>query len=98
MPTGRPMTLKCPRCRCGQHGKPDAVRGIALLADVRRRRLYTAGRRGGRVTLQRAVHCRDCGHSWWTTHFDGELKLEALLDKEKQLRLPGTGTPGPVAL
>lgn len=98
MPTGRPMTLKCPHCRRGQHGQPEPDLGVMVLAEVRKRKVYGGGRRGGRVTFQQAVLCRDCQHSWWTTHFDSDLKLRELLERDKQLRLPSTGAAEPIAL
>lgn len=88
----------CPRCRAGQKDKPPIARGVLVLTDTRKRRLYSKRCPLGRLTFQRAVLCRDCGHSWWTTRFDSTLKLQAMLDREKQLRLPGAGPVEPALL
>ena len=62
---------------------------MRVLSDVRQRRLHTRLCPGGVVTLQRAVLCRVCGHSWWTVLFDDELKIQAMLESQRQLTLPG---------
>ena len=68
---------------------PGEAGGVRVLCDVRHRRLFTRRCPKGTMTLQRAVLCRDCGHSWWTVMFDSELKLRAILDGQRQLSLPG---------
>lgn len=98
MPTGQPITLKCPRCRRGQHGHRETEKGVSALAETRVRKLYNGRWPGGRVTFQRRAHCRDCDHLWWTTFFDHQLKLDELLERQRQLRLPGTGPAEPVKL
>ena len=98
MPTGQPLTLKCPRCRRGQHGRDAQKKGVKTLTETRLRKLYRGRRPGGKVTFQQAVLCLDCGHSWWTSLYDSFLKVRELLERQKQLRLPSTGPADPVQL
>jgi hypothetical protein len=32
------------------------------------------------------------GHSWWTRFYDAELKVEFMLDRQRQLVLPDMGS------
>lgn len=86
------IALKCPRR--GQYGHGEMAKGIHVMSDVRVRKLRNTRRPGPTVTFQRAVLCRDCGHSWWTTFFDSTLKMQELLAKQKQQTLPGVVPAG----
>lgn len=61
---GRPLTMKCPRCKAGKHGFARAARGVAVMLgrdEQPLRRLPNFG------FAQTRVRCRDCGHEWWST-------------------------------
>lgn len=61
---GRPLHLKCPRCKRGKYGRPKQVCGCMVQHDadgVPIRRI----RRGARMLT--LVSCRDCKHEWWST-------------------------------
>ena len=85
------IVLHCPGCHRGRCGRPVVERGVRLLAATRTRRVGPKGQR--RVVYQRAAACGDCGHSWWTVRCDTDLKIAALIDRQRQLPLPHTGVP-----
>lgn len=83
--------LRCPCCWCGGAGKAPVVKGVVPLNNGIRRRSVRE-RDVARVIIQRSVLCRDCGHSWWTRFYDQELKVQLLLDQQRQLVLPEIGS------
>jgi len=66
MPTGQPITAKCPSCRAGQHNHPGRPH-VQRLGEFRERRTWGHRRRGSVTKRQEKMRCLDCGHEWWST-------------------------------
>ena len=54
MTTGRPVRIKCPKCKRGKYGYSPQIRGVEGVGDRVKK-----GRRRIRLT-----RCLDCGHEW----------------------------------
>lgn len=69
MPTGRPLSLKCPSCKRGMYlhegrsGEQSPVR--IVLAE--QRKAWRSTRRGSVLRTLTLVGCPACLHRWWTT-------------------------------
>lgn len=63
MGTGRPLTVKCPRCRRGKYGYPPQEKGVRASPDILQREAW----RCHVLRTLTFVGCDDCGHAWWTT-------------------------------
>jgi ribosomal protein S27E len=79
MPTGTPLYMKCPKCRRGQYSYPRQVRGVRPTGKVEKRITRSAHcghGSGGRAFYghRGQVECLDCGHVWYSTHFDSGRK------------------------
>jgi len=59
---GRPLTVKCPKCKRGKYGERKIVFGILRHEQKRNPRPRTH-----KSTTLTRCECRDCGHQWWTT-------------------------------
>ena len=75
MPTGTPLTLKCPSCRRGQFGYGRIELGVRATGETERRLTWSAhsGSGGGGCSFRGhrgRVECLDCGHAWFSTHPD----------------------------
>ncbi len=73
MSTGTPLSLRCPRCMCGKWNHGERVLGCRRTGrvekTVRRSAHKGSGKGGVRFVGHRGeVHCRDCGHYWFSTH------------------------------
>ena len=91
----RVRPLRCPGCRRGCEGQLPVDKGIYPFNGTRKRTVQDRKNGPKRVVVLRSVVCRDCGHSWWTRFYDRELKVTLLLDQQRQLPLPGTGSEIP---
>jgi hypothetical protein len=65
MGTGRPLTVKCPKCMRGKHGFPSQEKGVKAILNTPQRGAWRGRKRVLRTLT--FVHCHDCGHKWWTT-------------------------------
>jgi hypothetical protein len=63
--TGRPLTVKCPKCRRGQWRRDPQVFGIQDMG--RQIEVWRRTRRGRVLRTETFVRCGDCGHMWWIT-------------------------------
>lgn len=59
---GRPISVKCPKCKRGKYGFERPERGLKIGEQKRNPRPRTH-----RSTTLTQVNCLDCGHWWWTT-------------------------------
>lgn len=64
MPTGRPSSVKCPKCMRGKWGQEPSVKGVRI--DWSRTHMRTKRSIAKRGLCHRAK-CLDCGHEWWTS-------------------------------
>jgi len=73
MPTGSPLSLKCPKCRRGQWGHAPRLMGCRPTGSVEARITTTKQQGHGNGGPARTGHrgeaeCRDCGHRWYSSH------------------------------
>jgi hypothetical protein len=73
MPTGSPLTLKCPKCRRGQYWKPPIEKGVRATGVTEGRVTMSAhmGHGNGGPSFygyRGEAECLDCGHKWFSTH------------------------------
>lgn len=73
MPTGTPLSLKCPKCKRGKWGKDRSVKHCMQTGRTEDRVFRSAhkGHGGGGSSFwgfRGEVKCGDCGHTWFSTH------------------------------
>jgi hypothetical protein len=71
MPTGTPISIKCPKCKRGKWGHDRNRKGVqAVGCEVKPTRSQHAGHGNGGSSFyghRSIVCCLDCGHTWPTT-------------------------------
>lgn len=75
MPTGQPISLKCPKCMRGKYSQNRPEKGVqedghtssGAWFPTRQREEWRSTRRGFVVRTLTRVECLDCKHEWWTT-------------------------------
>ena len=71
MPTGTPISTKCPKCKRGKWGFPRAELGCRVIGNGTRcvRSHHHGGGKGGAgfYGYPGLVCCLDCGHQWFST-------------------------------
>ncbi len=60
MPTGRPLSLKCPSCKAGKYGFGKS-QGVTITDRVK------VTKRGASRLYRRLIICKACEHEWWST-------------------------------
>ena len=73
MPSGTPLTMKCPKCRRGMYTKTRAQFGCRPTGKVGPHIVKSRhqGHGGGGPAFRGypgQVKCTDCGHVWFSTH------------------------------
>lgn len=71
MGRGKPISVKCPKCKRGKYLCERQVRGVMVIAHETRvsaRKSSCGGTGGARFYGHRGiVECLDCGHTWRST-------------------------------
>lgn len=74
MSRGTPFCLKCPKCKRGTYGRygmPHCSRTGNIERKISRSAHVGHGSGGSSFGGHRGeVLCNDCGHRWWSTHFN----------------------------